>query len=189
MTYSQVLRGLAARIDGLDARRQAALFWLLGSGLLANLTPPAAWAEWIGDARSMGYGYVVRGEVSEAALEGWERAQTPTGGDVSQWLNSLVICLSTPLGLALGRCHAVGAWFEHALFPLIQHESLRLFDDVALPDDDEDLELVVAQPSVQRAIAYGHSVLDRLERLSKEPDATLMEELLADAAHVSPPAR
>ena len=185
MTYSEALEEVAARVDALDARRKAALFWLLGSGLLRRLHPPEVWARWANEARTLGHRYVVSSEAEDGVVGLWERAQAPTGDDSSQLLNSTVICLSTPLGLAAGRCVSVGAWLEHALLPLIQQESLRLFDDIAFPDDD-DLEQVFNQFAVQQAFAFCRSVLDRLEGLTGAPGAGLLEELLSDAARVAP---
>lgn len=185
--YLEALNELAGRVDALDARRKAALFWLLGSGLLQRLQPPEVWGRWIEEAQSLGHRYVVSGEVPDGAADLWRQAQTPADDDSSQLLNSTVICLSTPLGLAAGRCETVGSWLEHAFFPLVQHESLKLLDDVAFPDEDEDLELVFGQPTVQQAFTFCRSALGRLEANDGAPDAGLLEVLLADAAYVAPP--
>lgn len=186
MTYSEALAELAMRVDALDARRKAALFWLLGSGLLRRLQPPGVWLRWAEEAHMRGWQYAARGEVPAGAEGLWEQAQASTGYDSSQLLNSTIICLSTPLGLATGRCTSVGTWLEHGFLPLIQQESLRLFDDVAFPDDDDDLDQVFDQLIVQQAFDACRSVVGSLEALSDPPNGGVLEALLPDAARIAP---
>jgi hypothetical protein len=187
MTYSDTLDDLARQVDSLGLRRKAAVFWLMGSGLLSGLHPPAAWKDWMISARTFGYHFVVTGEVMDGTAAAWEASKTPTEGESSQLLNSVIICLSTPLEIAAHPGMIVGSWVEHALFPIIQSESSRLFDDVAIPDDDDELEEVFRQPNVQRAVNYGGTVLARLAGAESEPDGQMLDELLEGADVLAPP--
>ncbi|WP_432946222.1 hypothetical protein ACQPXM_07660 [Kribbella sp. CA-253562] len=185
MIFAKFVDELAEQIDGLAPRSKAAVYWLSGAGLLTGLDVPERWAEWFVEARSVGYGFVTTGEVDQRTAGLWEAARVPTGSDASQLLNSTLICLSTPLGIALDPETKVGTWAEHALFPTMQSAALKLFDDVAFPDDDDDLDIVFAQDEVQAAAEYCRQVVARLAALSG-PDASAIEILLRGAEVLDP---
>jgi hypothetical protein len=68
--------------------------------------------------------------------------------------------LSTPLKLSIGSTgDRVAQWVEHALFPVMQAASLRMFGDVAFPEEDEALDAIFAQPQVQDAAEYCNRIL------------------------------
>jgi hypothetical protein len=180
MTYSDFLDDLAQQIDSLALRSKAAVFWLLGSGLLTALEQPANWVDWFARGRDVGYRFVTTGEVSSGTDALWAQAGTPTGDDATQLLNSAIICLSTPLGLAINPNLVVGAWAEHAFFPLIQSVSQELFDDIAFPGGDEDLDRVFATPQVQTAAEFVLGLVARMAAIS-EPDASVLDGLLVGA--------
>ncbi len=186
MTYSELIVETGRQVEALRPRHKAAFFWLLGGGLLSRLDASRSWAEWFAAARRLGYDFVLTGERSDEMRAVWESAQEPTGEDSSQLLNSAVVCASTPLGIALDPDSAVGDWWEHALFPVLQSESLRLFGDVALPDDDEDLDAVLDTPRMQSAVEYCRGALARLATAESAPDASLIEELLPGAEALAP---
>ena len=187
VNYSDAIEDLAGQVDSLDARRKGALFWLLGSGLVTGLQPPAPWAHWFVDARRLGYHFVITGEALNGTRDAWGVALTPTGHDSSQLLNSAIICVSTPLGLAIDRHMTVGAWVENAFFPLMQSESLRLFGDVAMSDNDEELDMVFTQPAIQRCVEYCKTALSRLVNMAPDRAGTVMKELLEGAKSFAPP--
>jgi hypothetical protein len=119
------------------------------------------------------------------AADVWGRAGESTGVDSSQWLNSAIICLSTPVGIAVDSGLVVGSWVEHALFPVIQVVSLELFDDVAFPDDDDDLDTVFAQPRVQLAAEYCRRIVEHLAAVPA-PDGPTLDGLLPGASVLTP---
>jgi hypothetical protein len=130
MTYSDYLDDLAERIDLLSPRAKAAVFWLLGSSLLAQIDEPADWTNWFASAKEVGYRYISTGELADDIEPLWAQAGRHTETEPSQLVNSTVICLSTALGIVLDPSRAVGAWAEHAFFPLVEYVSSQLFDDV-----------------------------------------------------------
>lgn len=182
MSYEDLIDDLADRIERLEPQRRAAVFWLVGAGLRSELgeSEGARWAGWLEEAGQLSIEYIVDGHVGSAVKTVWEQAGRPTGDDASQLLNSVIICSSSPLAIALEPDRSVGPWIEHALFPVIQKVSLDMFDDVAFPDDDE-LEDVAADGRVQAAVAYCVSIC---ERLAEEPrvDGRILEQMLDGAS-------
>lgn len=165
MSYADLLDDLAERVERLTPRRRAAVFWLLGTGLRAELSESeaSAWAHWFDEASRLSLHFIVNGRVGNDVAAVLARAESPTDYDVSQLLNSAIICLSSPLDIASDPAQRVGPWMEHALFPVIQNVSLDMFEDVAFPGEDEELEQVVADSRVQAAGAYCASICDRLD--------------------------
>jgi hypothetical protein len=186
MMYGDFIDDLAHRIDPLPRRAKAAIFWILGSSLVRGVQQPASWAAWFASAHNVGRRFVTSGEVSPTTATLWEQASAPTDdGESSQLFNSAIICLSTPLGLAINPDLVVGAWAEHAFFPLLQSVSLELFDDVAFPGEDEELDQIFATPRFQIAVEF---VLDLVRRMSQtpEPDVPTLNALLDDARVLAP---
>lgn len=186
LNYVGALEDMGQRVDRLDARRQAAVFWLLGSGLLAQLDSPRELSRWLDRVRLVGHKFVTTGEVATDAHELWSRMRLPASGEESQLLNSTITCLSTPVGIAAGLCEALGSWIEYALFPLVHSESLKLFDDIAYPGDDEELQAVYDQPSLKRARGYCDLLLSQLESLAGPPDDAFLSAMLSDADQIAP---
>lgn len=185
MTYSEFLDDLAQRVDSLALRSKAAVFWLLGSGLLTGLEQPASWAGWFASARDAGHRFVTTGELIAGADALWAQASAPTGNDATQLLNSSILCLSTPLGLAINPTLVVGPWVEHAFFPLVHSVSEELFEDIAFPSEDEDLDRVFAMPRFQAAAKFVLDLVARMARIS-EPDASVLEGILDGARVLAP---
>jgi hypothetical protein len=181
MTYDDFVDALAVRVDGLPPQRRAAVFWLAGRGLQVGLgdSESAGWTGWFGEASELSVGFIADGRVEENLRAVWEQASAPTGPDASQLLHSVIVCLSSPLAIAMEPEKSVGSWIEHAFYPLIQQVSLDLFGDVAFPDDD-GLEEVFADDRVQAAGEYCASVCARLED-DPRLDRGVLEELLEGA--------
>jgi hypothetical protein len=108
----------------------------------------------------------------------WAEARTPTGDQSSQLLNSAVVCLSTPIGIALDPSLTVGAWVEHALFPIMQRASRDLFDDVVFPGDDAELDAVFGHDSVQAAADYCRRIVAELGAARSDPDEAALDRLM-----------
>lgn len=144
-------------------RSRAALFWLLGAGLMNRLNVPPTWDPWFTDAFQVGRQFAATGEHDARAATLWAHASRSTDEHNSQHLNSAIVCVSTPLGLECGEVTRVGQWVEHALFPALQSASMRLFGDVLLPGDDDDLDQVFGQPEVQSAVGFCLDVVEQLE--------------------------
>jgi hypothetical protein len=187
VTYSDFIDDLAQRIDSLSPRSKAAVFWLFGYGLLAALEAPAEWANWFASARELGYRFVTTGESEHEASSLWAQAGTPTDIESSQLLNSAVICLSTPLGIALDPNLVVGCWAEHAFFPLLQSVSLELFDDVVFPGDDQDLDEIFATSRFQVAAKFVLYVVAQMA-MTSAPDVPMLDRLLDGARVLAPSA-
>ncbi|TCC54258.1 hypothetical protein E0H73_39605 [Kribbella pittospori] len=164
MGYDDLIDAVAERVDGLPPQRRAAVFWLAGSGLLAGLSDSesAGWTGWFDEASDLSVDFIVDGRAGDNVREVWEQASASTGPDASQLLHSVIVCLSSPLAIAMEPEKSVGSWIEHALFPVIQKVSLDLFDDIAFPDDD-GLEQVLADDRFRAAGDYCMSVCARLE--------------------------
>jgi hypothetical protein len=172
MSYDDFINAMAERVDALSPQRRAAVFWLAGTGLRAGLSDAesAGWTDWFGEASDLSVGFILDGRTGDSLRSVWERASAPTGPDASQLLHSVIICLSSPLAIAIEPEKGVGSWIEHAFFPVIQKVSLDLFDDIAFPDDD-GLEEVFADDRFQAAGDYCMSICARLEeglRLDRE---------------------
>lgn len=181
MSYDSFVDALAARVDGLPPHRRAAVFWLAGTGLQAGLSDSerAGWTGWFGEASDLSVEFIVDGRVGDNLRAVWEQASAPTGPEASQLLHSVIICLSSPLAIAIEPETSVGSWIEHALFPVIQKVSLDLFDDISFPDDD-GLEEVFADDRVQAAGDYCESICTRLEE-SPRLDREVLDDLLEGA--------
>lgn len=172
MSYDDFIDALAERVDGLPPDRKAAVFWLAGTALRAELSDAesAGWDSWFGEASDLSVGFILDGRVGDELRVAWEQASASTGPDASQLLHSAIICLSSPLAIAIEPEKSMGSWIEHALFPVIQKVSLDLFGDIAFPDD-EGLEEVFANDRFQAAGDYCTSLCARLEedpRLDRE---------------------
>ncbi|MFI5707788.1 hypothetical protein [Kribbella sp. NPDC051620] len=120
------------------------------------------------------------GWVDDEAANVWGRAAGSTGVDSSRWLSSTIVCLSTPVRIAVDPGLMVGSWVEHALFPVVQVVSLELFDDVAFPDDDDDLDTVFAHARAQLAADYCQRIVVGLELLPA-PDGPTLDTFLKGA--------
>lgn len=164
MGYDGFIEATAERVDALPPQRRAAVFWLAGTALREALTEQeaATWGDWMDRASGLAVDFVLEGRVGPTFSTVWEEAMAATGPDASQVLNSVIICLSTPLAIALDPENAVGPWVEHSLFPLVHVVSLDHFDDVAFPDDEE-LDEVFSDDRVQAAVDYYDAMLTRLE--------------------------
>lgn len=149
MRYGSYIDELAAAVDDLAPRARASVFWLSGSALRATLVTPPSWHDWIAAANHAGFEFATTGVVRPAAAELREGVDTPTGSDESQRLHSTIVCLSTPLAIALDPNRRVGPWIEHAFCALITTVSLEMTGDVAMPGDDDELDEVVAQSVLQ----------------------------------------
>jgi hypothetical protein len=182
VTYEELIKMLSERVDRLPPRSRAAVFWLAGTALRSGLSPSesAGWDEWFDRASDLSVDFIVEGQVGGDVKLTWEQASRPTGDAASGLLNSAINCLSTPLAIALEPSRPVGPWVGEALFPVMQAASLDLFDDVAFPDNDDDLEEVLATARVQAACSYCVSIFDALE----EEDA-LARSRLEDLLHGS----
>lgn len=185
MTYSEFVGDLARQVDLLPSRSKAAVFWLLGSGLLIALEPPDEWATWFASAREVGYRFVTAGELSSESNSLWAAVSAPTNAESSQLFNSAMICLSAPLGIAVDSNLLVGAWVEQAFFPLLQHVSLELFDDVACPSEDEELDDIFATARFQSAVEFAYGVVAQMTQ--SPPDADRVDALVRDAGVIAPP--
>lgn len=181
MSYENIIDDLADRVERLQPRWRAAVFWLVGTGLRSGLdeSERAGWVDWLEDASRLSVEFIVDGRVGDGAEAVWDEAGRPTG-EASQLLNSVVICSSSPLAIALDPDTSAGSWIEHALFPVIHKVSLDMFEYVAFPDDD-NLEDVIADPRVQAALSYCISTCERLET---EPQVhrQVLEQLLEGAS-------
>lgn len=189
MGYDDFIDAMAERVDDLQPQQRAAVFWLTGTSLRGGLSNPesAGWTKWFDDASDLSVDFIVDGHVGDDVRAMWEQASALTGPDASQLLHSVIICLSSPLAIALEPARSAGSWIEHALFPVIQKVSLELFGDIAFPDED-GLEEVFADSRVQAAGDYCKSVCSRLEadlRLDRE----MLDELLEGGAVLSGLAR
>lgn len=164
MSYDGFIAELSGRVQALAPPPRAAVFWLAGTSLRAGLSEPEAtqWTSWMTEASEAAVGFIVDGRVEARLQRMWEQASTPTGTDTTQLLNSVIVCLSSPLAIAIEPGRTVGSWIEHALFPAVQEVSLDLFDDVAFPDD-EGLEEVFADGRVVAACDDLVSICGRLE--------------------------
>jgi hypothetical protein len=181
VTYEELIDDLSRRIDALPPRATAAVFWVLGSGLLAALEAPPEWAGWFAGARGAGYRFVTTGEKVPEVGRLWAQAAAPVDAETSALFTSAVVCLSTPLGIAVDPGNAHGSWVEHAFWPLLNSVSLELFDDAAFPGDDEDLDRIAATPRFAAAADYVRDAVARLAR-DPAPDPATLRALLAGAA-------
>jgi hypothetical protein len=154
VNYSGFVDRLSMMINALPVRSRAAVFWILGSGLAAGLTPPREWVDWFSEATEIGHRFITTGERDDHCAAIWTQANVSASPSATQLLNSAILCLSTPVGIAVHPTLVVGPWIEHALFPILQRGSLALFDDIAFPSDDEDLDRVFAHPEFQAAANY-----------------------------------
>jgi hypothetical protein len=179
MSYDDFIDAISERVDGLQPQRKAAVFWLAGTNLRAGLSnsESVGWTIWFDEASDLSVSFIVDDRLGDSLRTVWEQASDPTGPDASQLLHSVIICLSSPLAIALEPTRRAGSWIEHALFPVIQKVSLDLFEDVAFPDED-GLEEVFADSRVQAAADYCKSVCSKLEaglRLDREVLNELLE--------------
>lgn len=181
MSYGDYVDALAERVDALGPRGKAAVFWLAGKGLRAGLTDSgsAGWADWFDEASDLSVDFILDGRVGDNVHAVCDRASAPMGPNASQHLLSVIICLSSPLAIAIEPEKRVGEWIEHALFPAIGKVSLDLFEDVVFPDDD-GLEEVIADDRFQAAGGYCMSICARLSE-SPRLDRELLDQLLQDA--------
>jgi len=184
MTYAEFVDDLARKVDSLTPRSKAAVFWLLGSGLLIGLEPPDEWTTWFASARKAGYRFVTAGELSPEINSLWTAASAPTDDESSQLLNSAIICLSTPLGIAIDPNLVVGAWVEHAFFPLLQCVSLERSDGVAFPSEDEELDEIFATARFQSAVEFAQGVVMQMAQIP--PDPARVNALVRDAGVIAP---
>lgn len=186
--FDEFVGDMAARIDALTPRSRAAVFWMLGQGLTEHLSESEEWAGWSLSAREAGRRFVVTGEVDDDAEALWKQASAPADGDAHQLANSAVICLSTPLGIALGAAPLFGPWVAHAFFPVMERASHELFGDTAAPGGEQrDLDAVFQHPSVQGAVGYCTSIVTALADVA-EPDETQLEHLARGSMVLTPQA-
>ncbi|KAB1916158.1 hypothetical protein [Micromonospora sp. AMSO31t] len=181
MDYDDFIDAMAGRLDALPPRRRAAVFWLAGTALRAGLSDSdgAGWGGWFDEASDLALSFILDGLLGDNLQGVWEQASVPTRPDAPQLLHSVIICLSSPLAIAIEPEKKVGAWIEHAMFPVIQKVSLDLFGDIAFPDDD-GLEQVFADDRVQSAADYCASMCARLEEGSRL-DREMLDEMLEGA--------
>jgi hypothetical protein len=178
MSYDDFINAMAERVDGLPPQRKAAVFWLAGTGLRAGLSDAESvgWIDWFVEASDLSVGFIVDGRVGDNIRAVHQQALADTGSDATQHLHSVIICLSSPLDIAVESKKTEGSWIEHALFPVINKVSLDLYEDVVFPDDD-GLEEVFADDRFQAAGDYLMSICVRLlerPRLDRE----VLDELL-----------
>jgi hypothetical protein len=178
MDYDHFIDALAERVQALAPQRRAAVFWLAGTGLRAWLSDSdgAGWSRWFDDASALSIDFIVDGRIGDNVREVWEQASRPTGSDPSPLLLSVIVCLSSPLAIALEPEGSVGSWIEHALSPVIEKVSLDFFEDITFPDDD-GLAEVFADSRVQAAGEYWMSICARLEEGSRLDRDVLVEML------------
>ncbi|WP_422750522.1 hypothetical protein [Micromonospora sp. WMMD1219] len=178
MGYDDFIDAMAGRVDALPPQRRAAVFWLAGTALRAGLSDSeaAGGGSWFDEASRLSVSFIVEGRVGDNLRMVWEHASADSGPDASQLFHSVTICLSSPLVIAIEPEKRVGAWIEHALFPVIQKVSLDLFGDIAFPGDDE-LEQVFADDRVQAAANYCAAICARLTGSSRLDRETLDEML------------
>ncbi|GAA4973220.1 hypothetical protein [Actinoplanes utahensis] len=176
MSYDDLISAVTERVDRLPPQRRAAVFWLAGAGLRAGLSAAeyAGWADWSRKASDLAIAFMVNGEVGAEVHAVWEQASASTEPEASQLLNSFVICLSGPLAVAIEPEKQVGAWIEHALFPIVEKVSLDLFEDVVFPDDD-GMDDVISDGRFQKAYRYLILICRDLERGEKLSTALLNE--------------
>lgn len=179
MSYDDFIDALAERVDGLQPPQRAAVFWLAGTALRAELSDDecSGWSPWFSEASDLGLEFILEGRVGDRFRAVWERASASTGPGASQLLNSAIICLSSPLVIGLEPEKAVGNWIEHALFPVVEKVSMDLFGDVAFPDDD-GLEEVFADARFRASSDYCTSLCALLEaspQLEREALAELLQ--------------
>jgi hypothetical protein len=176
MSYDDFVDALAERVEDLLPRRKAAMFWVAGTALEAELgdVETDGWASWFRKASDLSLRFILDGSVGDAVREVWEQASADSGSNPSQLFQSIVICLSSPLAIAIEPDRSVGPWIEHALFPLVGKISLSIFGDVVFPDDD-GLEEVFADDRFQAAEELCMSLCTRLKE-----DAQLDRESLAE---------
>lgn len=178
LRYDAFIDALSARVQAFPPRSRAAVFWLAGTALRVGLSEPGAarWTAWMNEASELSVDFIVDGRSEGRLRNVWEAAGAPFGTDASQLLNSVIICLSSPLAIAIEPRKVVGSWIEHALFPVIQLVSLDHYGDVAFPSD-EGLEEVFAHGRVEAACDYLVSICACLEANS-ELDRTALGNLL-----------
>ncbi|KUL34316.1 hypothetical protein [Actinoplanes awajinensis] len=165
MTFDEFVADLGERVDRLAPRPKAAVFWLTGTALRAGLSAAesAGWSDWFGQVSDRSIDFIVDGRVGDDVPSLWERVSVSTWPEPSQRLLATVVCVSSPLAIALEPEKKVGSWLEHALFPVIEQVSLELFEDVVFPDD-AGLDEVFADERVQAAGAYCHALCTSLEQ-------------------------
>jgi|GEM_PF-3264402 len=181
MGYDDFIDTLAERVDALPSRPRAALFWLAGTGLKGGLSgfEEGAWRRWFEEASELSVNFIADAVIGGNVRTVWEQASASTGPNATQLLHSVIICLSSPLAIAIEPEKEVGSWVEHALLPVIQEVSLDLFGDIAFPDDD-GLAEVFADDRVQAAANYCVSLCSRLEEGSSL-DRQVLDEMLDGA--------
>lgn len=182
MSYSDLIDFLAEQVDGLLPQCKAVVFWSAGTELRSELTEAesAGWGPWFDQASDLSLDFILDGRVGDDLRRVWEEASASTESRASQLLHSAIICMSSPLAIALEPERSVGPWIEHALFPLIQEVSLDLFGDVAFPDDDE-LEEVVNDPRFQAGSDYLKSLCPWLHE-HPSPRRDTLTDLLSRAS-------
>lgn len=110
MSYDEFLGELSDSIDDLAPRLGATVFWSAGEGLRSEPSLPATVADWCSAAASVAHEFIMSGEVAPDTSLLWQGVTGVSGADSSQLANSAVICVSTPLGIALEPGQPVGQW-------------------------------------------------------------------------------
>lgn len=140
MSYDSVTSALIQSVEVLPPQRRAAAFWASGQSLLRSLREPELppeWALWASRAANSGREYVVNGFGGEECQTLMDCALSADPVDnASQLFNSMVICVNTPLIIAIDPEVEAAEWIEQAIFPKLQEVSLRLYEDIAVPDDE-----------------------------------------------------
>lgn len=184
--YLYYLDSLGVRVRKLSSRAQLALLWVLGEGLLVGLEAPDDWWEWIRKASSLGFRYVTTGEDLDDSSQ--MRAQFSdlcgTEEEMSEHLQSVIGCFFYAMGDYDGPRSARTVSFSFVFFPLMQSESLRLFEDVAQGDDEQEDE-AFSQPRVQLAVRYVDGIVDRLAE-TPEPTAEFLKGIQYGSEVLSP---
>jgi len=94
--------------------------------------------------------------------------------DTPQQLVSIIVLLSA--GLHDGSGVDDRGTAQYAFFPLMQVESLKLFDGISQGDEEQENE-VFAQPRVKSAVLYAEHIVDALKQAGV-PSELLLRDLL-----------
>lgn len=179
------LQQVAALVNGLPRRSQAAIFWAASA---AHLESVGWWAEGHGDmsallheAQEAAYSYCVGGLPvgrAVALLEELDRVLPENLVAQSSWN-----CADAALRIVIDETFEPGMSIEYALEPVLGRTSEDLFGfwQVGSDAEDEDVAEIMAQPAVVSAIEFCLGAVRKLV-LAGAPRGAVLAEIRVGAA-------
>lgn len=183
MNYLGFLSELSEKPDELSSRARAAMFWVCGEGLCSGLGISSPWRDWIEAASWHRFQYATTGHMSAEGCSLESQAMDLSNSEeLSQHQQSVVGCYMAVLSAGSGSMDRYDAQF--VIFPLMESESIRLFEDISLGDDEQEDE-AFQQPRVQQAARFMGGLVEALLE-TPGPTAEFVNQLRQGAEVISP---